>query len=201
MLSISSFASWLSVYRIWRDIYLDLPPIFDWIAWFLILSSISCLYILEINSLLLHLQIFLPFLWASQVALVVKNPPASGGRHKRCRFDPWVRKIPRRKARQLTPVFLPGESHGQRWATVSGVTGSDVTEVTMCARIADWQCSGAFRSTVKGFSHMYTRIHSPPSPLASRLLQNITSSMCWTGGPCWLSVLNVAVCTCQSQTP
>ena len=31
-------------------------------------------------------------------------------RHKRCRFDPWVRKIPWRKAWQPTPVFLPGES-------------------------------------------------------------------------------------------
>ena len=35
-------------------------------------------------------------------------------RHKRCRFDPWVRKIPWGKAWQPTPVFLPGEPHGQR---------------------------------------------------------------------------------------
>ena len=28
-------------------------------------------------------------------------------------FDPWIRKIWRRK-RQSTPVFLPGKSHGQR---------------------------------------------------------------------------------------
>ena len=34
--------------------------------------------------------------------------------HKTCEFNPWVRKIPWRRARQLTPVFLPGESHGQR---------------------------------------------------------------------------------------
>ena len=31
-------------------------------------------------------------------------------RHKRCRFDPWVGKIPWRRAWQPTPVFLPGES-------------------------------------------------------------------------------------------
>ena len=31
-------------------------------------------------------------------------------RHKRCRFDPWVRKIPWRKKWQCIPVFLPGES-------------------------------------------------------------------------------------------
>ena len=34
--------------------------------------------------------------------------------HRRCRFDPWVRKIPWRRKWQLTPVFLPGESHRQR---------------------------------------------------------------------------------------
>ena len=45
-----------------------------------------------------------------QVALV-KNLPK---RHKRRGLDPWVRKIPWRRAWQSTPVFLPGESHGQR---------------------------------------------------------------------------------------
>ena len=35
-------------------------------------------------------------------------------RHKRCRFDPWVRKIPQRRRWQPTPIFLTGESHGQR---------------------------------------------------------------------------------------
>ena len=30
------------------------------------------------------------------------------------RFDLWVGKIPWRRAWQPTPVFLPGESHGQR---------------------------------------------------------------------------------------
>ena len=29
-------------------------------------------------------------------------------------FDPWVGKIPWRRKWQPTPVFLPGESHGQR---------------------------------------------------------------------------------------
>ena len=34
-------------------------------------------------------------------------------RHERCKFDPWVRKMHWRRAQQPTPVFLPGESHGQ----------------------------------------------------------------------------------------
>ena len=33
---------------------------------------------------------------------------------RRCMFHPWVRKIPWRRKWQPTPVFLPGESHGQR---------------------------------------------------------------------------------------
>ena len=35
-------------------------------------------------------------------------------RCRRCRFDPWVRKIPWRRKWQPTPVFLPGTFHGQR---------------------------------------------------------------------------------------
>ena len=51
---------------------------------------------------------------ASQVALVVKNPPANVGTIKRHGFNLWVRKIPWKRAWQPTPVFLPGKSHGQR---------------------------------------------------------------------------------------
>ena len=35
-------------------------------------------------------------------------------RCRRCGFHPWVGKIPWRRERQPTLVFLPGESHGQR---------------------------------------------------------------------------------------
>ena len=34
--------------------------------------------------------------------------------HRRHRFDLWVGKIPWRRAWQPTPIFLPGEFHGQR---------------------------------------------------------------------------------------
>ena len=33
---------------------------------------------------------------------------------RRCRFDPWVRKIPWKWKWHPTPVFLPGKSHEQR---------------------------------------------------------------------------------------
>ena len=42
-----------------------------------------------------------------KVALGVKNLPAM--QEMRRRFDPWVGKIPWRRAWQPTPVFLPGE--------------------------------------------------------------------------------------------
>ena len=35
-------------------------------------------------------------------------------RCKTCRFDPWVGKIPWRRAWLPPPVFLPGDSRGQR---------------------------------------------------------------------------------------
>ena len=61
---------------------------------------------------------------------VIKNLPANAG-DMRCGFDSWVGKIPWRRAQNRSPVFLPGESHGQRslggyspW----GHKESDVTE-------------------------------------------------------------------------
>ena len=43
-----------------------------------------------------------------------KEPTCQCRRCKRFRFNPWVRKILWRRKWQPTPVFLPGESHGQR---------------------------------------------------------------------------------------
>ena len=43
-----------------------------------------------------------------------KEPACQCRRLWRSRFDTWVGKIPWRRAWQPTPVFLPGESHGQR---------------------------------------------------------------------------------------
>ena len=65
---------------------------------------------------------------ASQVALVVKNPPTNAGDE---RDNPWVRKIPGRRAWQSTPAFLPGESHAQRsLAGYMGLKEPDTNEVT-----------------------------------------------------------------------
>ena len=48
-------------------------------------------------------------------------------------FDPWVGKIPWRRQWQPTPVFLPGESHGQRSLAGYGLSGCnelDMAEAT-----------------------------------------------------------------------
>ena len=52
--------------------------------------------------------------WETELNWVVKNPPAKPGDIKRCKFNPWVRKIPWKRARHPTPVFLPGEFHGEQ---------------------------------------------------------------------------------------
>ena len=62
-----------------------------------------------------------------------KEPACQCRRHKGHQFSPCVMKIPWRQAWQPTPVFLPGESHGQR--TLAGYSSKgrkelDMTEVT-----------------------------------------------------------------------
>ena len=65
---------------------------------------------------------------ASQVALAVKNLLPMQ-KMERCGLNAMVR----RKAWQPTPVFLPGESHGQRILvdySPQGHKESDMTEAT-----------------------------------------------------------------------
>ena len=52
-----------------------------------------------------------------------KEPTCKCRIHKRCGFDPWVWKIPWKRAWQLNPAFLPWESHGQR--SLEGYTPPD----------------------------------------------------------------------------
>ena len=92
-----------------------------------------------LGSFFLYLSLILSFgpdhiiKGAAQVALVVKNTPANVGDVRGCRFNPWVRKTPWRRAWQPPPVFLAGEFH--RWRSLAdyrscGRKESDTTEVT-----------------------------------------------------------------------
>ena len=71
-----------------------------------------------------------------------KEPVCQCRRCKRCRFNPWVGKIPWSRKWQPTPVFLPGRFHGQRslvgyspW----GCKGLDVTE-QLCTQPEGTKC-------------------------------------------------------------
>ena len=68
--------------------------------------------------------------WASLMNQQAKNLPAMQ-ETQRCRFDPWVRKIPWRMKWQPIPVCLPIKSHGQRRLAgyiSKGCKESDTTE-------------------------------------------------------------------------
>ena len=57
-----------------------------------------------------HFRLFWgPLMWS-----IVKELTCQCRRRKRYRFDPWVRKMLWSRKWQPTPVFLAGESHGQR---------------------------------------------------------------------------------------
>ena len=66
-----------------------------------------------------------------------KEPTCPSMRHKSLRLDPWVAKMPRRRAWQPSPLFMPGESHGQRILggySPQGHTESDTTKATQHAK-------------------------------------------------------------------
>ena len=67
-----------------------------------------------------------------------KESACQGGRHRRCGFSSWVWKIPWWRKCQPTPVFLLGESHGQRSLLGYSPWGhkeSDTTEVTKACTV------------------------------------------------------------------
>ena len=74
-------------------------------------------YVSKVMALLFNM------LYRFVIGTSVKEPACQCRRCKRHGFDPWVRKIPWvqkipwRRAWQSTPVFLPGESYGQKSLT------------------------------------------------------------------------------------
>ena len=91
--------------------------------------------------------------WASKIALVVKNPLASAGdgRDKNC----WVSglgKSPGGRAWQPTPVFLPGESRGQR--SLVGYSPWGRKELDITKRLRTAHNTGASRSS-NNYSYVF----------------------------------------------
>ena len=69
------------------------------------------------------------------MVLMVKSLPANAG-HKRCWFDPWIRKISWRRKWQRTPIFLPGKYHGQR--SLVGYSPRGPKELDTTEQLIDW---------------------------------------------------------------
>ena len=71
---------------------------------------------------------------ASQVAQCCKESACPCRRHRRCRFNPWIGKMPWRRKWQPIPVFFPGEARGQR--TLMGCCPWGLTEATRLKRLS-----------------------------------------------------------------
>ena len=79
-------------------------------------------------------------------------------RHRRCRLDCWVWKIPWRKAQQPTLVSLTGESHGQSNLvsyTPQGRKESDMTEATQ------HESTRVCNTHTYTFTHLYCSLTPP----------------------------------------
>ena len=94
-----------------------------------------------------------------------KEPACQRRRCERRGFDPWVRKILQGRAWQPTPVFLPGEPHGQRSLVGYSPWGRkelDTTEVTQHACMQE--------------TNSYYLVHMFASPQLSMASGNLVST-------------------------
>ena len=118
---------------------------------------------------------------------MVKNLPVM---QRRPGFHPWVGTTPWRRAWQPTPVFLPGESHGQRslagyspW----GHTESDTTEATKqqqqwsvwMSGISEWLSWVGLAHGLSGGCRQAVSCSSSPRALGWRLLFQPQSHGYW----------------------
>ena len=81
--------------------------------------------------------------WAGLTNSCEKKRGEKQRRSKRLGFDPWVGKIPWRRKWQPTPIFLPGESHGQR--SLAGYSPS--VQFSSAAQLCLTLCNPVDRST------------------------------------------------------
>ena len=66
------------------------------------------------QHLYIYIYIYIHIYIYIYICKVEKIIPMQCRRQRRCRFDPWVRKISWSRKWQPTPVFLPGKSYRQK---------------------------------------------------------------------------------------
>ena len=113
--------------------------------------------------------------WGFPGAVSGTEPTCQCRRHKRCRSDPWVRKIPWKRAWQPPPVFWPGESHGLRSlsATVHGVAKS-------------WTRLSDFHFTKERLGNGRSLLWGAPAPWLFSALKSLVGTVSravWVGSP------------------
>ena len=70
------------------------------------------------------------FIGLPRVVVVGKEPTCQCRRYKGCGFNPWVGKIPWKRAQQPILVFLPGEFHRKRKLAGYNPWGHKVSNMT-----------------------------------------------------------------------
>ena len=69
-----------------------------------------CIYV----CVCVYVHVYMTGMYICPRWCIGKEPTCQCRRQKRHRFYSWIRRIPWRKTWQLTPVFLPAESQGER---------------------------------------------------------------------------------------
>jgi len=92
-------------------------------------------------------------LWGFPGGTSGKEPAFQCRRCKRHGFNPWVGKIPWSRAWQPTPVFLPGEAHGQSSLVGYGLWGRKELDTVEGAQHAHQRLGfSAFTTEGPGFN-------------------------------------------------
>ena len=108
--------------------------------------------------------------------LLVKNPPAM----QETQIQPMGQEVPWRRTWQLTPVFLPGKSHGQR--SLVGYSPWDLKRVRLDLVTRQQQKQQHGNSCVKSFeelSYCFPKwLHQFAYPLATNEGSNFSSTPC-----------------------
>ena len=127
-----------------------------------------------------------------------KEPTCYSRSHERCRFNPWFRKIPWRRKRLPTPVFLPWEFHGRKSLagySLQGLKELDMTEwltlslssFFMVQEITSQRFDPSIWHSVKAFASLRTNLilknsicYLPPSNCYELKAWISPKFVCWS---------------------